>query len=209
MKIKRQEKISHILRKATEAFAEKGYSGVSTNEIADLAGISKRSMYYYMGDKDTLYSAVISNILTDGNAFLKKYMDSDGNLSPIEKLHNFIYAVSLIGKNNVIHSIILRELLSGGEYLPKHFITESLGHIFDYFATILEEGEAKKVFTKINPMVGTLMTLSFFVYWKLNVPHFDKASKYYDSVEEFGEDVTDPLVDEFHRMFAKMLAYKK
>jgi hypothetical protein len=53
IKLRRKEKINHILATATKVFAEKGYAGASTNEIADMAGISKRTMYYYIGDKDT------------------------------------------------------------------------------------------------------------------------------------------------------------
>ena len=45
MKKKRQEKIQHIVDVATEVFAEKGYHGGLTDDIADRAEISKRSMF--------------------------------------------------------------------------------------------------------------------------------------------------------------------
>ncbi|GAB6909247.1 hypothetical protein DESC_800041 [Desulfosarcina cetonica] len=205
IKAKRQKKIKHILEKATEAFADKGYSGVSTNEIADLAGISKRSMYYYMGDKDTLYSSVINEILEVGGAFLAKKGNNWDQLTSSEKLHYFIKSVAQIGKNNTIHSIVVRELLSGGEFLPEDFITRSMGLIVDFFRDILDEGIEKKEFHSINPLIGALMILSFFVYWKMTIPHIQDTSEYYDYIKIFGVDVSDALIDEVHGMFYKLL----
>ncbi|BBO81082.1 hypothetical protein DSCO28_16480 [Desulfosarcina ovata subsp. sediminis] len=208
IKAKRQTKIKHILKKATEAFANKGYAGVSTNEIADLAGISKRSMYYYMGDKDTLYIAVINEILNVGADFLTKKPNNWDQLTSSEKLHYLIKSVAQIGKNNTIHSIVVRELLSGGEFLPEDFITRSMGLIVDFFSNILDEGIEKKEFHSINPLIGALMILSFFVYWKMTIPHIRDTSEYYDYIKVVGIDVNDTLIDEVHKMFIKVLTTK-
>lgn len=47
-----------ILAAATREFAGKGYSGAGVNEIARRAGINKRMLYHYFGDKEGLYLAV-------------------------------------------------------------------------------------------------------------------------------------------------------
>jgi AcrR family transcriptional regulator len=50
---------ANILQIATEEFAEKGYSGARVDDIAARTNTSKRMIYYYFGDKEGLFVAVI------------------------------------------------------------------------------------------------------------------------------------------------------
>ncbi|GAB3063272.1 TetR/AcrR family transcriptional regulator [Salinicoccus sesuvii] len=45
----------HILTTAMAEFSAHGYKSASTNRIVDAAGISKGLLYYYFGNKETLY----------------------------------------------------------------------------------------------------------------------------------------------------------
>lgn len=49
----------NILQAATEAFAEQGFAGARVDDIAARTATSKRMLYYYFEDKDTLYRAVL------------------------------------------------------------------------------------------------------------------------------------------------------
>jgi AcrR family transcriptional regulator len=202
VKNRRQEKMRHILKTATEVFAEKGYAGASTNEIADFAGISKRSMYYYMGDKDTLYTSVIREMVNEAYKLVDP--NTIDNLKPEEKLRHFIHSVAQIGNNRKLHSIVLRELLSGGEFLPKD-VVEGLDRMFAIFSNIVEEGKKESGFRDLNPVVACLMLFSFFVYWDLVTPFMAKAGVQTAEIMAFGTGVTDQLVDEVHRMFINFL----
>ncbi len=48
-----------LLERATREFADRGYDGARVDEIALAAGINKRMIYAYFGDKDGLYRAVL------------------------------------------------------------------------------------------------------------------------------------------------------
>ncbi len=48
-----------ILAAATRSFAEDGFGGARVNDIAERAGINKRMLYHYFGDKQGLYLAVL------------------------------------------------------------------------------------------------------------------------------------------------------
>ncbi|MFF0814445.1 TetR/AcrR family transcriptional regulator [Rhodococcus sp. NPDC003318] len=50
-----------ILRVATAEFADKGLSGARIDEIAAKTATTKRMLYYYFGDKEGLYRAVLAN----------------------------------------------------------------------------------------------------------------------------------------------------
>jgi AcrR family transcriptional regulator len=52
-----------ILTAARAVFAEKGYNGTHVDEIANRAGVNKATLYYQIGDKDTLYANVIHQVL--------------------------------------------------------------------------------------------------------------------------------------------------
>lgn len=45
---------SHILARAGELFAERGYSATSMNEVAEACGVSKAGLYHYFDDKYAL-----------------------------------------------------------------------------------------------------------------------------------------------------------
>jgi AcrR family transcriptional regulator len=202
VKNRRQEKIHHILKTAKDVFAEKGYAGASTNEIADLAGISKRSMYYYMGDKDTLYASVIKEMIDDAYKLID--LNVKENLPPKEKLLHFIRTVAAIGNNRQLHAIVLRELLSGGEFLPK-YVLEGLDALFANFKKILEEGKGESNFADVNPFVACMMLFSFFSQWNIVIPYMAKAEVRSEEIKALGVGVDEQLIDEVHKVFVKIL----
>ena len=50
-----------ILAAATEEFARNGLAGARVDRIAERAGINKRMLYYYFGNKDELFGAVLES----------------------------------------------------------------------------------------------------------------------------------------------------
>ncbi len=54
-----EERREHLIRVAAEEFAGHGYEGASVNRIAEEAGMSKGSLYYYFEDKADLYATVV------------------------------------------------------------------------------------------------------------------------------------------------------
>ncbi|MCU0804239.1 MAG: TetR family transcriptional regulator [Burkholderiales bacterium] len=51
-----------ILDAATREFARHGLGGARVDRIAERAGANKRMLYYYFGDKDTLFRAVLEHV---------------------------------------------------------------------------------------------------------------------------------------------------
>lgn len=59
---------STLLETAGAVFAEKGFDGARVDEIAGRAGVNKRMIYAYFGDKDGLYRAVLDAHLSQALA---------------------------------------------------------------------------------------------------------------------------------------------
>ena len=61
----RESNTRKIIEHAEALFAEKGFNGTSTQDIADSAGLPKSNIHYYFNTKQDLYSAVLKDILSE------------------------------------------------------------------------------------------------------------------------------------------------
>lgn len=205
MKKRRQQKIQEIEQTAAEVFSEKGYNGATTNEIAERAGISKRSMYYYAGDKDNLYKSVIKN-LTDVSMKLVEYKAAANHQAAHQKMDQYIWNIAQVSGLKNLHSIALRELLFSGEQISADILL-TVRHGLKIVQEIIVEGNRNREYSEdVNPLVLGIMILSFFVYWNLIVPHLHKAGFFSESIEAIGEPISMDLVQEVQKIVAKALS---
>ena len=130
-----------ILKAAKTVFAEKGYNGAHVDEIAQLAGVNKATLYYQIGDKDTLYANVIHQVV--GNTAQDIATAVAKVQTPDEKIKAYVNAIAAAAeKNPELPSIMLREIASGGATLPK-LVMEDIASVLTVLAGILEEGRKK------------------------------------------------------------------
>lgn len=60
-----EERDARLRRRAADLFLERGYDGVSVDELIRDVGGSKASVYQFYGDKDGLFTAVMDDTLQD------------------------------------------------------------------------------------------------------------------------------------------------
>ncbi|MEN0136571.1 MAG: TetR/AcrR family transcriptional regulator [Rhodococcus sp. (in: high G+C Gram-positive bacteria)] len=65
-----QATVARILSATGQVLRTKGYTGCSTNAIAEAAGISKGSVYQYFANKDEIIEVLIDQIMEDATASL-------------------------------------------------------------------------------------------------------------------------------------------
>jgi AcrR family transcriptional regulator len=68
---------AHILTRAEQLFAQRGYDGVSMREIAEACEITKANIYYYFKDKESLYLQVLESNLLAMIEMLQRAAQSD------------------------------------------------------------------------------------------------------------------------------------
>lgn len=78
-----------ILAAAEAVFAERGFSGATTAEIAARAGLPKANLHYYFPTKTALYRRVLAGVLT---AWLSAADTFESGLDPAEALGRYIAA---------------------------------------------------------------------------------------------------------------------
>jgi AcrR family transcriptional regulator len=68
-------KEENILFAAEKLFAEKGFEGTSTREIAKAANVNISMISYYFGSKEKLYEKLVEYRMSEGQFFSKDIIE--------------------------------------------------------------------------------------------------------------------------------------
>lgn len=79
-----KEARERILEEAKKLFRQKGFEGVSINDIVNAVGVKKPTIYYYFGDKEGLFVEVLVTMLRRGHDFVAANIRA--GMSTAEKL---------------------------------------------------------------------------------------------------------------------------
>lgn len=107
-----------ILEVATVEFAEKGLDGARIDEIAAATKTSKRMIYYYFGNKEGLYCAVLEEMYGRMRAIESGLHLSD--LSPVEALRRLVgFTFDHHNSNEDFIRLVMSENMQRGAYLAQ------------------------------------------------------------------------------------------
>jgi AcrR family transcriptional regulator len=155
----------NILTVATEEFAANGLSGANINVIAQKTTASKRMIYYYFGDKEGLYCAVLERVY----ASLRKsedLLDVEG-LDPVEALRRLVVA-TFEAHARAPHFIrlVMIENIHNASHLRKSETVPKLNRsIIDKLEDVCARGKAAKLFRPgTDPLQLHWMISSFSFY---------------------------------------------
>jgi len=139
-----KETRTRILEAAKKAFSEKGFDGVSVDEIAKRAGVRKALIYYYFPSKEILFEEVWKNALNE----LEKYLFGEVKNENvyIRKIKRFLRAyVNFVTSRSVLNKIIEKEKASimdtSGETWER--LKERYRDFIKRVAQLIEEGKRR------------------------------------------------------------------
>lgn len=142
-----------ILQAAVREFTEKGLDGARVDIIARRAGINKRMLYHYYGDKEALYLAVLEDAYTsirrdEARLDLKHQTPEDG----IRQLTLFTW--NYYQDHPEFLSLLGTENLKRARYLKKVEGIRSLhSDMMQELDNVLKAGAAKGVFRRnLDPL---------------------------------------------------------
>jgi len=161
-----------ILAAARKTFAEYGYDGTHVDEIARRAGVNKATLYYQIGDKDTLYANVIHQVLGNiANNIAQAVAQANG---AEEKLRAYIlFIADAVDKNPDLPPIMMREVASGGAHLPR-LVVEDMASVLAVLFGILEKGKEQGVFNDVVPFLVHAMIMGSILIFKMGAPIKDR-----------------------------------
>jgi TetR/AcrR family transcriptional regulator len=200
LKVRDPERTSAaILAAAVEEFSAKGYSGARVDAIAERAGINKRMLYHYFGDKDALYVAVLEGAYTKIRFAERALQLSDRDPEEaIRELVRFTWNyflenpefLSLLGSENLHHAKFLKRSAR---------IFDLHSPLVSVISDVLERGvRAGKFRRGIDPvqLYVTIASLGFFYLsnkWTLSTI-FRRDLMRPEELEAWGMHITDVVL---------------
>lgn len=154
-----------ILRAATAEITAKGLNGTRVDSIAKRAGVNKRMLYHYFGDKQGLYLAVLEDTYAAiRTAEISLNLTALDPIAGMRKLVLFTWGYFI--EHPEFLSLLATENLNRAAYLKKskrirHLHAPLVGMIGD----LLERGAKQKIFRAgVDPveLYITIAALGFF-----------------------------------------------
>jgi AcrR family transcriptional regulator len=153
------DKKEHIINKAMELFALKGFEGTSIRDLASAAGVNVAMVNYYFGSKEKLFEHLVEHKAKATRGMLDE-IANDEKLSSIGKINQIIetYVVKMFS-NRQFQRVIHHELMLGNRETLQNIIVNLLFPNSLIVKGIIEAGIRKGEFKKVDPelSVATLM----------------------------------------------------
>ncbi len=177
----REENQRLILEAAETVFAEQGFKGATTGEIAERAGLPKANVHYYFPSKLDLYREVMARVLERWLAAADSLDDSD---DPEVALGRYIAAKMELSRTRPLGSrIFASEIMRGAPVITDHLETTLKNWLVSRSAIVrrwIEEGKLAEVDPKAL----------FYLIWSATQHYADFARQ----IEVLNDD--KPLSDE-------------
>jgi AcrR family transcriptional regulator len=187
-----------ILGVAAEVFAQQGFAGARVDDIARRAGVNKAMLYYRVGNKQQLYTAVVEQVIDGATARLARVFEC--KLEPVARVRAMTREIAAFAAENPqLPAILLREFASGGGNLEDGVLQRVAGLLANV-ARIYQEGSEKKIFRRIDPVTTHLMTVSSLMLLVGSLPLRARLARFSGLV-----DYTEPGVEDLAAAFADVL----
>ena len=135
-----------IVEAATTLFAERGFAGVSLQDIADVAGTHKRTVLYHFETKDALYERVLDVALGRIAAVMSEFLGGELNRPRVAYMLDQIHA--FFAENLSLARLLERELLESNN--PEAYLKRFVEPIYLPAVASLERGAAAGVIRRVD-----------------------------------------------------------
>ncbi len=183
-------KKEEILKIASKEFAKYGYKGVSLENIAKKANVTKAAIYYYFKNKFELYETILLPKIEE----LIDEIYSFNSDNPIEELNHYIHSYAKIFKKYpCFSSILAHEFVDNGRNFTENII-QKLSKIFNKLISILNRGIHQGIFEITNPFSVQLMIVSPLIMHQSTKNLRKRISKYIDiKIDSDIEDIANTI----------------
>lgn len=162
-----------ILKAALEEFSNEDVTGARTDEIARSAGVNKALLYYYFKDKESLYAAVLEQVLTGIVSRVTAVLDRN-DLAPREKL--LLYAEThfdYIASSPLYPRLVQRESMRSGRHmhpLVGRFIDRQWRPVYNKLMDLLADGIQAGEFRQADPAQTLTSILGAIIFYFISSP---------------------------------------
>ncbi len=167
-------KEENILFAAEKLFAEKGFEGTSTREIAKAANVNISMISYYFGSKEKLYEKLVEYRMNEGQFFSKDVLERT-DMNEWEKIARIVdQFTDRVRHHKCFYRIMQREQLHTQNPHIVEFLKQTKIGFIAVYSKILEIGLEKGIFTKNPPIYLLHSTVSGTLFYASNAKEMYK-----------------------------------
>jgi AcrR family transcriptional regulator len=188
-----------ILAAAIAEFSEKGVGGARIDRVADRAGVNKRMIYHYFGDKQALYGHVLRTLYGRIRAAERDLkLESSDPAEAIRQLALFTWRYFVATPEFL--SLLAAENLARADTLKRAAWTDEVNSpLIGMISDILKRGEASGQFKRGLDPVDVYVTIAGLGWFYLSNQHTLSVAFGRDFTEErrldiWGEHVADVVL---------------
>jgi len=172
-KAKNPETARRILAAAEQIFAQRGLAGARTEGIAGAAHANKAMLYYYYGDKQGLYHAVIENLFSQLRRSIETSRPANG--SPRGHLLAYVNGYfDFVSTHPNYPRIVQREVMQSGPQL--HWIVQKYFRPFHKrLSRAIEQGIAAGEIQPVDPNNTVFSIIAITVFYFAAAPVLSKV----------------------------------
>jgi len=161
-KIRRKRQILRnrtvILRSARELFHKKGFYGTTMEDIAQHSGFDRRTIYNHFKNKEDVFAALISSILTDIDTVFNEISAEIG--SPLDKLRELVLSLlDLYIDNSQLLNIFMSEYETNEIKKRQHLSVYTLKNISAYkkiearLVAMIKDAQEANLVVNVHPYI--------------------------------------------------------
>ncbi len=170
-----------ILREATSEFAKNGLAGTRVKDIADRIQTSRRMIFYYFGDKEGLYRAVLEEAYRSVRE-AEEELNLDG-LPPLDALVKLVeFTFDHHRRNEDFIRLVMNENILNGQYMRQSSSLHMTNtKVIKQLSRICAAGEKDGVFRAgLSPLE---------LHWEISALSFFNVSNRATFSNIFGNDL--------------------
>ncbi len=175
-----------ILKAAVDMFAVHNYHATSMTMIAQKAGVSKGSLYWYFESKESLFRELIIKGIEYFNKKFKKIAYRD-NMNAYEKLYEITKLTVKISEENLGMVNILNNNFQFINRKFKQKLKEKRVESIEIYTAIINQGIKEEIIREGNSqhMAGMILAIIFIANINWLVKEIDNPEEQVDFIFEF------------------------
>jgi AcrR family transcriptional regulator len=203
------EKHQHILHKAEELFARKGYDGSTVRDIAQAAGVNLAMISYYFGSKEKLIETLFAERMGNIRLRIESVVNNEA-VNPFQKLEILIdQHIERVFKQQPFYMVMLHEQMLNKNETVLLSIKKYKLEFINLIKEVIDQGKKQQLFRNevdimllLTSMTGTVMQML------INKSYYKEFNNYEKIKNEAYEDILkQKLSSHIKSLFKATLGY--
>lgn len=177
------ERRQQILQVAIGLFSKCGFSGTTTKQIAQSAGVSEAIIFRHFATKDELYRAILDHMVCEGGMKSPPWENDDMQQKALAEKDDFtfFYNFALHALEHQQSDVEFMRLLFHSA-LEKHelasiFFEQFITPIYEYLCKYIEMRQADGAFRNFEPRIAIRAFMGMVIHHSLNNILWDKKRR--------------------------------